>query len=457
MEYQEFLNQKHKAFQSVGFDPVDPFHDSLFPFQRDLVTWALRKGRAAIWAGTGLGKTRMQLEWARAVKNYTGKPVIIFAPLAVSKQTQLEGKKIGIDITIMGDGDIRITNYEKLSHINPADFSGIVLDESSILKNFAGQFRNQIIDAFRNTPYKLCCSATPSPNDYTEIGNHAEFLNVCPMNEMIATYFIHDSGETQKKRLMGHAEKPFFEWLASWAVMLSKPSDLGYSDEGYNLPPMTIVEHVVGSEAQDGKLFVEHARGLMERRQARRESIRGRCNLAASLSAGSKDHWIYWCDLNDESSMLTDWVENSVEVRGSGMSNEIKEERLIGFANGEYQKLVTKPKIAQFGLNLQICNNVVFVGLSDSFEAYYQAVRRCWRFGQKKPVNVHVVISEKEGSVVENIKEKERKMAHMTNSMVECMRAETLKNIKAVEVKRAGKYNPKIKMQIPEFARRKAA
>jgi hypothetical protein len=327
--------------------------------------------------------------------------------------------------------------------------NGLLVHNSSILKNFAGKFRNQIIDAFYNTPFKLCCSATPSPNDYTEIGNHAEFLNVCSRSEMMATYFVHDSGSTQKWRLKGHAEKEFFKWLSTWAVMINKPSDIGYENAGFDLPPLIYHQHTVKSDIQDGYLFQQYASTLSERRDARRESITDRCMLAASLSKGSDEPWLYWCDLNQESELLSDLTGNSVEVKGAD-KNEVKEERLIGFSRGKYQKLITKPKIAQFGMNWQHCGNMVFVGLSDSFEALYQAVRRCWRFGRKGPVNVHIVISEKEGSVLENIKRKERIAENMQQKMVEHM-ADLSKTEINNTSKNTIKYESKKSMEVPEW------
>jgi hypothetical protein len=448
MDYQEFIRAKQSRIRNVGFQPWGA-HEMLFPFQADIVKWSIRKGKAAIWAGTGLGKTFMQLSWAQQVARHSGKPVLILAPLAVSAQTIEEAKKIDITVSRYGSGQIQIANYEQLHNIDCSAFAGIVLDESSILKNFAGKFRNQIIDTFYNTPFKLCCSATPSPNDYTEIGNHAEFLNVCSRSEMMATYFVHDSGSTQKWRLKGHAEKEFFKWLSTWAVMINKPSDIGYENAGFDLPPLIYHQHTVKSDIQDGYLFQQYACTLSERRDARRESITDRCRLAASLSKGSDEPWLYWCDLNQESELLSDLTGNSVEVKGAD-KNEVKEERLIGFSRGKYQKLITKPKIAQFGMNWQHCGNMVFVGLSDSFEALYQAVRRCWRFGRKGPVNVHIVISEKEGSVLENIKRKERIAENMQQKMVEHM-ADLSKTEINNTSKNTIKYESKKSMEVPEW------
>lgn len=448
MDYADFIQQKQSRIRNVGFQPGD-VHPMLFQFQADLTKWAIKKGKAALWAGTGLGKTFMQCSWADQVARHTGGQVLILAPLAVSSQTIEESKKIDVAVSRHGSGQIQIANYEQLHNIDPGQFVGIVLDESSILKNFAGKFRNQIIESFETTPYKLCCSATPSPNDYTEIGNHAEFLNICTRSEMLATYFVHDSGSTQKWRLKGHAESEFFRWLSTWAVMINKPSDIGYENDGFDLPPINYYQHTVKSKIDDGYLFHRMASTLAERRKARQESIGERCRLAASLSEGSKEPWLYWCDLNHESKLLGMYVENAVEVQGSD-KNDVKESRIIGFSTGEHQKIIIKPKIAQFGLNWQHCRNMVFVGLSDSFEAMYQAVRRCWRFGQKQPVNVHVVISEKEGSVVENIKRKERQAAMMQQKMVEHMA-----DLSKAEINDTGKntikYESKQSMEVPEW------
>lgn len=448
MDYPSFLDKKRLAITTTGFDPGQ-VPDLLFPFQRDLTKWAIRKGKSAIWAGCGLGKTLMQLSWADQVSKHTGKPVLILAPLAVSTQTQEEGKKIDLNIYRYGSGVLQITNYEQLHKVDCSQFAGIVLDESSILKNFAGKFKNYIIESFSNTPYKLCCSATPSPNDFTEIGNHAEFLNICSRSEMLSTYFVHDSGETQKWRLKGHAEKEFFKWLSTWAVMINKPSDLGYDDDGFILPPINYHQHTVKSKIDDGHMFPQMASTMSERRQARKESIKERCSLAASLSVGSEKPWLYWCDLNPESAALSKMVTDAVEVTGS-MKPEMKESRMTGFSRGDFKKMVIKPKMAQFGMNWQHCGDMVFVGLSDSFEALYQAVRRCWRFGRKGPVNVHIIISEKEGNVLENIKAKEARAEQMQKKMIECMADISRKEINNT-TKNTIKYEPKKKIDLPRW------
>jgi hypothetical protein len=448
MKYQDFIKTKKTTIENCGFNP-GKFHDLLFQFQKDISSWSIKKGKSAIWAGCGLGKTFMQISWAKQVADYTKRPVLILAPLAVSTQTIKEGKKINIDISLANDGIIRINNYEQIHNIDCSIFAGIVLDESSILKNFAGKFKNKIIEAFHDTPYKLCCSATPSPNDFTEIGNHAEFLNICSRSEMLSAYFVHDSGETQKWRLKGHAEKAFFEWLSTWAVMLEKPSNLGYPDDGFILPRLNIYQHTVKAKTDNMSLFPAPARTMNERRQARKESLEDRCKLAAELSSKSDDPWLYWCDLNDEGRLLSELVENSVEVKGSDKS-EIKERYMIGFSKGTYQKLITKPKIAQFGMNWQHCNNMVFVGLSDSFEAMYQSIRRCWRFGQTRPVNVHIIISEKEGNVLANIQDKDAKAKKMLNLMILCMNDLSKAEINNTSNQK-NKYITNKKMELPEW------
>ncbi len=422
MDYQQFLEQKRVSDPPTGFDPV-AINPQLFPFQRDIVRWAVRRGRAAIFADCGLGKTPMQLDWARLVSEKVGGPVLILAPLAVSRQTKREGKKFGVPVTICRNQDavrdgVNIANYEMLEHFSPEAFAGIVLDESSILKAYGGKTCNAIIDAFRATPYKLACTATPSPNDHMELGNHAEFLGAMTRGEMLSMFFVHDGGETSKWRIKGHAEDKFWEWVASWAVMLRKPSDLGYEDEGFSLPKLTVSHtQVMDNAPTPGMLFKIEARTLEERREARRGSIEDRVEAVARMANNSREQWLVWCNLNDESERLTAAIPGAVEVTGSD-SDEHKESAMLDFAAGKIRVLVTKPKIAGFGMNWQNAHNMAFCGLSDSFESYYQAVRREWRFGQESPVNVHIVTSAAEQGVVENIARKEADAAKMAEGMV---------------------------------------
>lgn len=422
--YDAFLASKRRDFHGAGIDvPAETINGALFDFQRDIVRWSLRKGRAAIFAGTGLGKTAMQLEWARIVHEQTGNDVLILAPLAVAQQTVREGEKFGVTVTHCREqSDVRpgvnIANYERL-HLFDADaFSGIVLDESSILKSYDGKTRDQIITSFAFTPYRLACTATPAPNDYMELGNHAEFLGVMSRTEMLARFFVHDGGETQVWRLKGHAESDFWRWVCSWAVMLQHPRDLAYDAAGFDLPPLEMRQHTVAStHAPAGYLFPVEAQTLIERRDARRASMAERVATCAAIVNGNDQPWVVWCDLNAESQALVKAIPGAVEVTGS-QDAETKERLLAGFADGAYRVVVTKPSLAGFGLNWQHCAHVAFVGLSDSWEQYYQAIRRCWRFGQTRPVECHVITSDAEGAVVANIERKERDATRMQREMV---------------------------------------
>lgn len=423
MTYREFLERKRLIDVPSGFEPVRPINPMLFDFQADIVRWAIRRGRAAVFADCGLGKTPIQLEWADHVSKRFGGNILILAPLAVASQTVREGEKFGIKVTpCRTQADVRpginITNYEMLHHFDPQAFFGVVLDESSILKSYTGKFRNQIIQAFQSTPYRLACTATPAPNDYMELGNHSEFLGVMTRAEMLAMFFVHDGGRTSQWRLKGHAESEFWRWLCSWAVMLRKPSDLGYEDGGFQLPELRIHQTTVASGMRpEGMLFALEAHTLEERREARKASIDARVKACADIVNSTPGPWVVWCNLNEESAKAAAAIEGAVEVKGSD-SPEHKERAMVAFANGEIRVLVTKPTIAGFGMNWQHCHNVAFLGLSDSYEQFYQAVRRCWRFGQTKPVDVHVIVSDLEGAVVRNIERKERDAERMAREMV---------------------------------------
>ncbi len=425
--YEEFLKTKGAKVDSVGFESqtVNP---KLFDWQTDVVRWALRKGRACIFSDCGTGKTPMLLEWADEVCKHTEKPVLILCPLAVAQQTRREGEKFGIDVTVcrtqkdVRDG-INVTNYEMLEHFDHgAAWGGIVLDESSILKHKDSKTRNLIQTQFEATPYKLCCTATPSPNDYMELGTHAEFLGVMKQTEMLSMFFVHDGGETQKWRLKGHAEQRFFEWVAGWAACFRNPRDIGYSGEGYWLPKLRIHDIVVQSsetELANGQMmmFAPTGETLLERRSARRNSLGQRVEKAAEIANGTDEQVLIWCDLNSESKALTAAINDAVEVEGS-MSLEEKENGVMGFLSGEKRCLVTKPSIAGFGINAQNAHIEIFVGLSDSFEAYYQAVRRCWRFGQTKDVDAYIITSDAEGAVKANIERKQAEANRLTDELV---------------------------------------
>jgi len=420
MDYHEFLATKSIDVAPSGLETVPTLNPQLFDFQHDITAWALRRGRGAIFADCGLGKTPMQLEWARHIPG----DVLILAPLAVSAQTVREGQKFGVEVNYCRAASqvrpgVTITNYEMLDRFDASRFVGIVLDESSILKAYDGKTRTTIIESFRETPYRLACTATPAPNDFMELGNHAEFLGVMTRTEMLAKFFVHDGGETQKWRLKGHAETEFWRWVCTWAVMIRKPSDLGYEDGDFILPPIHFHSEVVAVEQRPTGdfLFPMEAQTLQERLSARRDTIGLRAEACAALANNSDEPWLIWCNLNAESDALRKLIPDAVEVRGSD-SNAKKEENLLGFSEGRFRVLVSKPSICGFGLNFQHCPNTAFVGLSDSYEQFYQATRRCWRFGQTREVNVHIITSELEGRVVANIERKEADAKRMAKEMV---------------------------------------
>ena len=421
-DYVNFLKQKEIKNINFGFD-VSDINPMLYDFQGDIVKWAVKKGKAAIFADCGLGKSPMQLEWARHICSYTKGNVLILAPLAVSKQTQREGLKFGIDVNICREqkdvkSGINITNYEMIEHFNASEFSGIVLDESSILKNYSGAIRNQIIDIFKNTPYKLACTATPSPNDYMELGNHSEFLDIMKRSSMLATFFTHDGSDTSNWILRGYAEQQFWKWLSTWAVVVKNPSDLDYDGKSFKLPDLNIKTHFVESSNLDGYLIPMGAETLDERRQARKESVNERVKKCIDIIGKNDEQWLIWCDYNIEGDESEKNITDSIQVSGSD-TDEHKENSMMDFASGKIKILITKPKIAGFGMNWQNCHNVIFLGLSDSYEKYYQAIRRCWRFGQKKEVNIHIIISDKEMTVLNNIQRKEKEAENMSKNMLE--------------------------------------
>lgn len=423
--YSDFIKSKTWTPQECGIDFKSEFKAPLFSFQKDLVRWSLRLGRSAIFADCGLGKTIMQLEWARVVAEHSGSPVLILSPLAVAAQTVREAGRFGLPAMYARDqsqasGDVVVANYEMLEHFDAASFGGVVLDESSILKSYTGATRTLIIEQFKETPYKLACTATPAPNDFMELGNHAAFLGVMTREEMLAMFFVHDGGETQKWRLKGHAEDAFWRWCASWAAVVRSPSDLGYSDDGFILPPLSVNEHCVdvsASHAQAGMLFALEAETLQERIAARRSTTDDRARVVADLVNGNTEQWVVWCNLNSESEVAARLINGAVEVRGSDTA-EHKQQAMLDFVDGKIRVIVSKPSIAGFGMNWQHCHNVAFLGLSDSYEQYYQAMRRCWRFGQTQPVNVHIVIASTEGAVLRNVMQKEGATKIMSEEMV---------------------------------------
>lgn len=451
LEYSDFINAKattstHNDSIQVDTSQLTP---ALYPFQRDIVRWALAKGRAAIFADCGLGKTAMQLEWGSQICKERGGSVLILAPLAVSTQTVAEGLKFNVQVNLCESAadvvpGINITNYEKLDKFKGCSFQGVVLDESSILKSFTGKVRNQIMAFFSNTPFRLACTATPAPNDFMELGNHSEFLGIMSYSEMLAMFFVHDGGQTSKWRLKGHAQEVFWHWIGSWAVVLDSPATLGYSPEGYDLPDLRIHEIIADGDEPTGEML-----SLTERRKARKETISLRCAAAANIVNNSSDQWLVWCDLNAESEELTKMIDGAVEVKGSDKIDH-RTRAMIGFSIGLHHCLVTKPSIAGFGMNWQQCHNMIFTGLSDSYEQYYQAIRRCWRFGQTKPVDVYIIISSREGCVKENIERKERDCAQMHAAMIAQTKEITKKEIQS-SCRIATPYLPTSIMNLPQW------
>jgi len=422
-DYAAFLAAKRTIAPALGphVEPGD-LHPMLFPFQRDLVRWAIRKGRAALFADTGLGKTFMQIEWARLIG---AERTLIVAPLSVARQTVKEARKIGVTVhTSRGslfDG-ISITNYEMIEHFDPADYEAVVLDESSILKALDGKTRRRLTEMFAHTPYRLCCTATPAPNDISEIGNHAEFLGVMAQHEMLSAFFVHGSlgeGEKDGWRLKGHAEDAFFRWLASWGMAVRKPSDLGYSDEGFALPPLTIrPEFVEHDYVPEGQLFFAGLKGVTDRAAVRKQTTEARVARAAEIVNATGGQWIVWHGLNREGELLRAMIPDAELVEGS-QSPEYKAEVMEFFQDGLVRVLITKPSIAGFGMNFQNAHRMAFVGLSDSWESYYQSIRRCWRFGQTEEVEAVVVLSDAEAAIYENVMAKEREAKRMQERLIE--------------------------------------
>lgn len=454
--YEEFLKSKELQTIEAGFDVPDEWlSDKLFDFQRDIVKWALKKGKAAILTGCGTGKSFMLLEWAWCVHKKTGGKVLIVSPLSVVRQTAREAEKFDIcTVNVcrtqedVKDG-LNITNYEMVEHFNTDEFVAVVLDESSCLKSYSSKTTVEFTEKFSRTLYKLLCTATIAPNDYTEIGTSCEFLGICSRVEMLSTYFVHDSGKTSDWRLKKAGVNKFWEWFATWAMYFNSPADLGYSVEGYDLPPLNFHTILTKSEVNDYEMFVKVAETLDERRAARKESMEDRTDKALELTQSDDSQWLIWVDYNDESDMLRKKIPNCVEIKGSD-EPEVKAQASIDFANGDIRCLVSKASIFGFGSNFQGCANEIFCGLSDSYERFYQAVRRCWRFGQTKEVNVYIILSEKEVSILENIKKKQAQMDEMQKQMTALMKEVTLSEIKHT-TRITEKYNGLTNMTIPEW------
>jgi hypothetical protein len=432
MKYEEFIKQKSQFKHEVGFTPKE-LPSFLFDFQAYLVDWALRKGRAAIFADCGMGKTAMQLAFAQQVIERENKPVLIATPLAVGAQTVAEAGKFGIEAHRTKDGkmtnakSVWVTNYEQLEKYDPSKFAAVICDESSAIKDFKSQRKGVVVEFMRSVPYRLLCTATAAPNDFWELGTSSEALGLLGFRDMITTFFKQETSKDHhgwgrtKYRFRGHAQGPFWAWVCSWARSIQTPADIGFDASRFVLPELKEIEHCISaSTTRDGWLFDLAATDMQEEREERRRSIAERVAFAASLVNGRRDQSIIWCELNEEGRALKHAIEDSVEVSGS-MSDEEKEESLVGFANGKIKNLIIKPKIGAWGLNFQNCSNVV-VFPSHSFEQYYQAVRRCWRFGQKNSVTVNIVISEGQFGILKNLKRKQDQLNTMFRELVAHMR-----------------------------------
>lgn len=454
--YHEFIESKRKKSQSFGFEPVSINH-RLHDWQARIVEWAVRRGRSALFADTGLGKTLMELCWAENVVLKTNKPVLLLCPLGVRKQTVRESEKFGISVTCKVvnnqsecETGINVTNYDKLKHFDPSRFSGVVLGESSILKSMTGKTRSTLIEAFGGHRYRLAETATPSPNDHMELGNHSEFLSVMQSVDMLNRYFYHDSGNTSQWVLMPHGEKHFWSWVASWAVCIGMPSDIGGDDTGYILPEKRVHRHNVeihNPEIPDGFLFSTHAMSATSVFEEKRATARERIEKATSLVPVDRPS-IVWCDTNHESDLLKEMIPDAVEVRGSDKT-EVKEARLEAFSAGEIKTLVSKPSICGHGLNWQHCRDMIFSGLTYSFEQYYQAVRRIWRFGQTNPVDIHIVLAETDTALSATIARKESDFQVMRTGMAEAMRESTMREFGVDKHKQV--YVAKEKMELPSW------
>lgn len=420
--YAEFIGKKEQRLPETGIAATTgQLHPLLHDWQREIVTWACRVGRAAVWADTGLGKTIMQLSWLNVMRR-DGIGVVV-APLAVCRQTVQEARKIGITAEYVREmptkPGVYVTNYEMVHHLHPDAIAAVVLDEASILKQSDGKTRTMLIGHFRDVPYRLACTATPAPNDPEELTNQSEFLGHMSRANMLAAYFVHDD---KGWRLKGHAKQPMYTWMSTWAVALRRPSDLGYTDDGYNLPGLRIHPHLVDSNVEsEGQLFATDLGGVTGRSAVRRQTLKARCERAAELVAAEPNEpWLLWCGLNDEANLIAE-LTGATNIHGT-LTPEQKADLLMGFADGTIQRIVTKPSLAAFGLNWQHCARMAFVGLSDSYEAYYQAIRRCYRYGQTRIVDAHIILSDLESQISTNVARKERESADMTTGLIEAMR-----------------------------------
>ncbi|NKJ03114.1 helicase-related protein [Rhizobium sp. SG741] len=456
MTYADLLARKSADAPLRGLSNIPSLHSDMFPYQRDVTEFLLGVGGGAAFLDTGLGKSFVALEWARVVAEHAGKPILMLAPLAVAPQHVREAKKFGYDDarvvrdrSEIGPG-INVTNYAKLEHFDPSDFAGVVLDESSIIKNFTGQTTRKMMAMWNATPFRLACTATPAPNDHMELGQHSQFLGVMNSNEMLTRWFIADQNNMGRYRLKGHAVKPYWNWVASWARCISKPSDLGYSDEGFELPPLNVFRHVVKSDisidAGDRLFRIPDTSATAIHKEKRLTAEARAAEIADRVNEERGEAWIVWCDTDYEADALMQRIPGAIEVRGS-MTDTVKEERLVGFSEGNIRVLISKPSIAGFGLNWQHCARMAFAGLSFSYEAYYQAIRRCYRFGQKRPVDVHIALADTERAIWDVINRKSGDHEQMKVEMYAAMRrAHESRQVKI-------DYQPTKKIKLPTWMR----
>lgn len=462
LTYEEFLERKALVAASADSSACAsvPLNPKLKEHQTILTGWGLRRQRAAVFASTGLGKGWIILEYGRVVSLHTKKPFLILAPLAVSQQFAREAEKLGTGITICsGDADVRpginVCNYQKLHRFDVQQFGGVAADESSLIKHQDGHYRKLLIESFRSTPFRLSATATPSPNDFTELGGQAEFLGVCTHQEMLSMFFVHDGGSTQDWRLKGHAKEAFWRWVCSWGAIVKMPSDVGGDDSGYDLPPLKYHEHIIPASQEDahkaGLLVAAPAETLIEQRAARRGTLDTRVAKAAEIANATNESVLVFCDLNTESAALTKAIRGAVEVAG-WQDDDVKEASIDRFLTGAARVCISKSSLMGFGLNLQFCRTVIFCGVSHSFEQFFQAIRRCWRFGQTLPVDVHIISSELEGRVVENLKEKQRKADELSEETRRYVAAYVKGEVTASKRDTIA-YNPTKKFKWPSWMR----
>jgi hypothetical protein len=458
LDYERLLADKAVAAPLAGLEDIPDLNPAMFPHQRDVTEFLLRVGRGAAFLDTGLGKSLIALEWGRVVAEYTGRPVLMLAPLAVAPQHVREARKFGLEARVVASQDgvgpgVNVTNYAKIDHFDAGAFGGISLDESSIIKSFSGATTRKLMRLFAETPFRLASTATPSPNDHMELGQHSQFLGAMASNEMLTRFFIADQSDMGRYRLKGHAVRPFWAWVSSWARCLSKPSDLGYSDDGFALPELRLHRHEVRADTSvetGGRLFRIPDTSATAIHREKRLTAAARAERIAEIVTGEPDEaWIIWCDTDYEADALTSRIAGAVEVRGS-MPEAMKEDRLVGFSEGRIRVLVSKPSIAGFGLNWQHCARVAFVGLSFSYEAFYQAVRRCWRFGQTRPVECHVAMADTEAAIWDVISRKSGDHESMKTEMYAAMR-------RATEARRVRlDYAPRVPLTLPAWMEARA-